>query len=214
MSSGKHRVPSRRNACTSLSSLVKVGLTVQFTRSTTRALLQEEPIVKFPVALGIVAGVIGGVLVWLYAGPLSALGLFAPATFMGAACYFAAGGDPAALRKSIPANLWGIVVATLTLLVASLVSGPALTGVVVGAGTLVMIAGGVVPFLEFVPGIVVAFAMTVGWGLLTSEAPLGLPLPLAALLVMVISFLIGNVFGWVGGLLAGRMVAGRATARV
>lgn len=169
---------------------------------------------KFPIALGIVAGVIGGILVWLYVGPLEAVGLFAPATFMGAACYFAAGADTPALTKGIAANVWGVIVGTLTLLVASLASGPALTGVVVGVGTAVMIFGGVVRFLEFIPGIVIAFAMTVGWGLLTTTAPMGLPLPLAALIVMVISFVVGEVFGWVAGLLAGRMVAGRSRTSV
>ena len=44
---------------------------------------------KLPVALAIVVGVVGGILTWLYLGPLSALGLFVPATFMGAAAYFA-----------------------------------------------------------------------------------------------------------------------------
>lgn len=167
---------------------------------------------KFPIALGIVAGVIGGILVWLYVGPLEAVGLFAPATFMGAACFFAAGGDTPALTKGIAANVWGVIAGALTLLVASLVSGAVLTGVVVGVGTAVMIFGGVLPFLAFVPGIVIGFAMTVGWGLLTTEAPLGLPLPLAALILIGISFVIGEVYGWVSGILATRMVAGRSAA--
>lgn len=167
---------------------------------------------KFPVALGIVAGVIGGILVWLYVGPLAAVSLFAPATFLGAASYFAAGGDVLALKKSTAANVWGVIVGVLTLLVASMVSGPALTGVVVGVGTAIMIASGVVPLLEFVPGIVIGFATTVGWGLLTTEAPMGLALPVAALVVMLISFVVGNLFGWVGGILAGKMVSTSSSA--
>ncbi len=35
---------------------------------------------KLPVALALVIGIVGGILTYLYVGPLSALGLFIPAT--------------------------------------------------------------------------------------------------------------------------------------
>lgn len=162
---------------------------------------------KLPVALAIVVGVVGGILTWLYAGPLAALGLFVPATFMGAACYFAAGGDLPALKKSLPANVWGVVMGTITLIVASLVSGAALTGVVVGAGTAILILGALVPLLEFVPGAVIAFAMTVGWGLLTSASGTDFAFATGPFTVMLVSFVIGGLYGWVGSILVGKLMA-------
>ncbi|GLZ51751.1 DUF1097 domain-containing protein [Actinomycetospora sp. NBRC 106378] len=167
---------------------------------------------KLPVALAIVVGVVGGILTWLYAGPLAALGLFVPATFMGAACYFAAGGDLPALKKSMPANIWGVVMGTITLIVAGLVSGPALTGVVVGAGTLILILGALVPLLEFVPGAVIAFAMTVGWGLLTSASGTDFAFATGPFTVMLISFVIGGLYGWVGSILVGKLMGATSSS--
>lgn len=88
---------------------------------------------KLPIALALVVGVIEGILTYLYVGPLAALGLFVPATFFGAANYFAAGGDPVALTKSVPANLWGVLWATIALILLGLVTNPAMIGVIVGA---------------------------------------------------------------------------------
>ncbi|MCD2196292.1 DUF1097 domain-containing protein [Actinomycetospora endophytica] len=167
--------------------------------------------VKLPVALAIVIGVVGGVLTWLYVGPLAALGLFVPATFMGAALYFAAGGDLPALKKSVPATVWGVVMGTVTLIVVGTVSGAAMTGVVVGAGTLVLILGALVPLLEFVPGAVVAFAMTVGWGLLSSASGTDFAFKTGPFTVMLISFVIGGLYGWVGSILVGKLIG--ATTR-
>lgn len=161
---------------------------------------------KLPVALALVVGVVGGILTWLYVGPLAALGLFVPATFMGAACYFAAGGDVPALKKSMPANIWGVVMGTITLIVAGFVSGAALTGVVVGAGTLVLILGALVPLLEFVPGAVIAFAMTVGWGLLTSASGTDFAFKTGPFTVMLVSFVIGGLYGWVASILVGKLM--------
>jgi hypothetical protein len=64
---------------------------------------------KLPVASALVIGVIGAIITYLYVGPLGGLGLMVPATFLGAASYFAAGGDKAALAKSVPTTVWGIV---------------------------------------------------------------------------------------------------------
>lgn len=60
------------------------------------------------VASALVIGVIGAIITYLYVGPLRSLGLMVPATFLGAASYFAAGGDRAALAKSVPTNVWSI----------------------------------------------------------------------------------------------------------
>jgi hypothetical protein len=103
----------------------------------------------------------------------------------------------------LPANIWGVVMGTVTLIVAGTISGPALTGVVVGGGTIILILGALVPLLEFVPGAVVAFAMTVGWGLLTSASGTDFAFKTGPFTVMLVSFVIGGLYGWVGSILVG-----------
>jgi hypothetical protein len=163
--------------------------------------------VKLPVALAIVVGVIGGVLTYLYVGPLAGLGLFVPATFIGAASYFAAGGDLAALKKSLPANIWGVVWATVALVLLGLVSSPVMVGVIVGGLTGVMILGALIPVFDFVPGQVVAYATTAGFGLLTKASGSDFSLPTGPFTVMLISFVIGGLYGYVSSILVGKLVA-------
>jgi hypothetical protein len=162
---------------------------------------------KVPVALAIVIGVIGVVLTYLYVGPLSALGLLVPATFLGAASYFAAGGDLAALKKSVPANIWGVVVGTVTLILLAHVATPILVGVVVGGMTAVFILGSLVPLLDFVPGAVIGFATTVAFGLLTKGSGTNFALPNGPFTVMLLSFLIGGAFGYVSSILVGKLAS-------
>lgn len=167
---------------------------------------------KLPVALAIVVGVVGGILTWLYVGPLSGLGLFVPATFLGAASYFAAGGDLPALTKSLPANLWGVLWGTIALIFIGLVSGPVMIAVVVGGFTGIMILGALVPALGFVPGHVIGYAMTAGFGLLTSASGTDFSLPTGPFTVMALSFVIGGLYGYAGSILVGKMVSSRSTA--
>jgi hypothetical protein len=164
---------------------------------------------RLPVALALVVGVIGGILTYLYVGPLGALGLFVPATFFGAASYFAAGGDLAALRKSVPANLWGVLWATIALILLGLVTSPAMIGVIVGGLTGVMILGALVPVLDFVPGQVIGYAATAGFGLLTKASGADFSLPTGPFTVMAISFLLGGAYGYVSSILVGKLMATR-----
>lgn len=165
---------------------------------------------KLPVALALVVGIVGGILTYLYAGPLGSLGLFIPATFLGAASYFAAGGDLPALMKSVPANLWGVAWATLALILLGMVTSPLMVGVVVGALTGLMILGAFVPALGFVPGQVIGYATTAAFGLLTSASGSDFALPTGPFTVMAISFILGGVYGYVGSVV-GKLVSARTT---
>ncbi|MFC4947268.1 DUF1097 domain-containing protein [Pseudonocardia sp. GCM10023141] len=162
---------------------------------------------KLPVALAIVVGVIGAVLTYLYVGPLAGLGLFVPATFIGAASFFAAGGDTAGLKKSLAGNIWGIIWATVALIVIGLVSGPVMVGIVVGAATAVLILGAFIPLFDFVPGGVFGFATTAGFGLLTKASGTDFSLPTGPFTVMLISFIIGGLYGYVASIIVGKLVA-------
>lgn len=167
---------------------------------------------KLPVALAIVVGVIGAILTYLYVGPLGGLGLFIPATFIGAACFFAAGGDVAGLKKSLAANAWGVIWGTIALIGVGLVSGPIMVGIVVGAATGLLILGGLIPVFDFIPGAVIAFATTAGFGLLTKGSGTDFSLPTGPFTVMLISFVIGGLYGWVAAILVSKLV-GSAPAR-
>jgi hypothetical protein len=162
--------------------------------------------VKLPVALALVIGLIGAILTFLYVGPLAGLGLFIPATFIGAGSYFAAGGDTAALRTSLAANIWGIVCATIALILVGLVGNALMVGVVVGVMTAVVILGALVPLLGFVPGSVFGFATTAAFGLLTKASGTDFSLPTGPFTVMLLSFVIGGLFGWVSSLIVGRIM--------
>lgn len=162
---------------------------------------------KLPVALALVVGVIGAILTYLYVGPLSALGLFVPATFLGAASYFAAG----SWQKSVPCNVWGIITGTITLILVGLVTSPVLVAVIVGVMTIVFVLGALVPLLDFVPATVAGYATTAGFGLLTKASATDFSLPTGPFTVMLLSFLIGAAFGYVSDLLVGRIMS-RSTA--
>lgn len=167
---------------------------------------------KLPVALALVIGLIGAILTYLYVGPLASLGLLVPATFLGAASYFAAGGDLAALKKSVPANIWGVVAGTVTLILLGLAASPALIGLIVGGMTAVLILGALVPLLAFVPGAVIGFATTVAFGLLSKASGTDFTLPTGPFTVMLLSFVIGGAFGYGSSILVGRLVTARAAS--
>lgn len=165
---------------------------------------------KLPVALALVIGLLGGVLTYLYVGPLAALGLFVPATFLGAASYFAAGGTTAALAPSLASNIWGAVGGTVALLLVATAGSPLLVGLYVGLMTAVVVLGAVVPLLGFVPGTVIGFATTAGFGLLTKASATDFSLPTGPFTVMLLSFAVGGLYGWVSSLLVGRLVGSPA----
>ena len=163
---------------------------------------------KLPIALALVVGIAGGVIAFLYVGPLSAVGLFIPATFLGAASFFAAGHGLDALKSSLPANLWGVAWATVALILLAMVTSPAMVGLIVGGVTGVMILGALVPALSFVPGQVVGLATTAAYGLLTKASGTDFSLPSGPFTVMALSFIIGGVVGgYVASILVGKLVA-------
>lgn len=167
---------------------------------------------KLPVALALVVGIVGGILTWLYVGPLSGLGLFVPATFIAAASFFAAGGDVEGLKKSVAANVWGVIWGTIALIGIGLVSGPVMIGVVVGGATVLMILGALLPALSFVPGMVLGLATTAGFGLLSKASGTDFSLPTGPFTVVLISVLIGAAYGYAGSLMVGKMMTSTSKA--
>lgn len=167
---------------------------------------------KLPVALALVVGVIGVVITYLYVGPLAGLGLLVPVTFLGAASFFAAGGDRPALTKSLAANIWGVVCGTITLILLGFAGNAFVVALIVGAMTAVFILGALVPILGFVPGSVIGFAPTVMFGLLTKASGTDFSLPSGPFTVLLLSIVIGGLYGYVSALLVGRLTAASTSA--
>lgn len=75
-----------------------------------------------------------------------------------------------------------------------------------------MIPGALIPALGFVPGHVIGYASTAGFGLLSGASGTDFSLPTGPFTVMAVSFVIGGLYGYVGSILVGRLVSSRSTA--
>jgi hypothetical protein len=162
------------------------------------------------VALSVSIGVLGGVatLLALYP-PLQGIyqvwiGFIAWATF------FAVGGNTAAVKTTIVAGIWGVICAYVAVLVIAAVPieglGILWPAIVVAVTVIILCLGAHVEALSNIPAGVYGYAATAGFtlvgGKLSTEAlttfDAGNPL-----IVAIVSIVIGTIFGFVSGKLAG-----------
>lgn len=126
--------------------------------------------------------------------------------FLGWASFYHCGGGVDGFRKSVGANLWGVVVAFIALLLITKVDpglpGPLWPSIVVGVTAGILVYGAKVEALGAIPASVYGYASTAGYGLLSgaslTEANLANPLICVAL-----SLVIGAIFGIVSERFAG-----------
>lgn len=161
-------------------------------------------------ALAIVIGAMGGLATYVYLGPLAPYGLAIWATFIAWASFFHCGGNEAALRNSIFANLWGALCATVGLVLVTQISLGALpvtAGVWVGVSVAVMILGAHVPLFGAIPAAVYGYASTAAFALLADKLGtlLGGGLGTNPFLTIGASMIIGNLLGYVSGKIAGSL---------
>ena len=166
-------------------------------------------------ALALSIAVLGGVWAFLALGPLGGETPIALVWvgFIAWGCYFAAGGDGAALQKTIAGMIFGAVMAGIALyLVGSgMLSGlGALAAPLIIAVTvfpLVAVAG--MNLLSVVPANVYGYAATAGLaltaGTVGNVTAAGLSNPVV---LVIISTIIGAIFGMLSGKLAG-MIGGK-----
>jgi hypothetical protein len=128
--------------------------------------------------------------------------------FIAWGCYFHTGGDTAALQKTIAGMVYGAVIAGVALYLVSsgmLSSLGALAAPVIIAVTvflLVIVAG--VNLLSVVPANVYGYAATAGYALSTNTAGNATMMDLSnPVLLVVVSTVLGAVFGMASGKLAG-----------
>ncbi len=103
------------------------------------------------------------------------LGLQIWAAFIAWASFYHCGGKVQGFIASVFANLWGVVMATLTLLAVSRLGFaeqlglPVWAGICVAIGVAVMILGAKIPIFSAIPATVYGYAATVALTLLTAD---------------------------------------------
>lgn len=154
-------------------------------------------------ALAVSIGLLGAVATYLF---LTVGTIQIWIGFIGWASFYHCGGGVAGLTKSVAANLWGVVMAFIALLVITKVD-PGLPGVlwpslVVGITAAILVLGAKIEALNVIPAGVYGYAATAGYGLLSgaslTEASLANPL-----IGVSLSLVIGGLFGIVSEKFAG-----------
>jgi hypothetical protein len=163
-------------------------------------------------ALAISIGLLGAVATWLFL-TIGTIQIWIG--FIGWASFYHCGGGTEGLRKSVLANLWGVVMAFIALLLITQVN-PGLPGViwpslVVGVTAAILVLGSKVEALNVIPATVYGFASTAGYGLLAPAAIPALTTVTWAnpLICVSLSLVIGGLFGIVSEKFAG-VIKGKA----
>ena len=161
-------------------------------------------------ALAVSIGALGAVATWLFL----TVGTFQIwIGFIGWASFYHCGGGVDGLRKSVGANLWGVVMAFIALLLITQVN-PGLPGViwpslVVGVAAAILVLGSKIPAFAVIPATVYGFASTAGYGLLSGASVTAVNMA-NPLICVAVSLVVGGLFGIVSEKLAGMIVAKRA----
>jgi hypothetical protein len=128
--------------------------------------------------------------------------------FIAWASFFVLGGGPNGFVRSVAANLAGIVIATVTLLVIAAVDGgTAIAALAVGLGSAAMVQASKIDLLSVTPAIVFGFASTVGTVAVRGDAVDVLSITHPSL-VAATAMVLGAGFGFASEWLAGVLTAG------
>ena len=168
------------------------------------------------VALSLSIAVLGGIWAFLALGPLAGF-VLVWAGFIAWGCYFHSGANVDALVKTIVGSIYGIVVAWIALLIIVNVSvaslGVVWPAIVVGVTVFFLVIVASIDKLSVVPANVYGYAATVAYAL-HQQGTDGGPGPLQSLtsasflnplILLIVSMVIGAIFGYVSGQLAGML---------
>lgn len=157
-------------------------------------------------ALAISIGALAAVATYLCLG--TTFGLQVWALFVGWGSFYHVGGGTDGLTKSAINHAWGVAVAAITLFVVGTVGGSVLvTSVIVGVSVVVLVMGAHTAAFSTIPAGVYGYASTAAFSLLTGVAIGEVAAMGGAALIVLISMIIGNVFGFVSEKVAGVMMA-------
>jgi Protein of unknown function (DUF1097) len=169
------------------------------------------------VALSLSIGVLGGIATMIF---LSVNGLLIWAAFIAWACFFHSGGDTNAFKTTMVCNIWGAVCAWVAAMVLlNVPAGPVPAGIVVGVTVFILVMGAHIKALSNIPAGVYGYASVFGFllgnaGQNLTKANLTAPNFSNALVTVVVSMVLGAIFGLASGKLAGALTkTAPATAR-
>lgn len=156
------------------------------------------------LALSVSVAVLGGIWAWICLGPAGGTILLVWVGFIGAACFFGAGGDQKALVRTIVGMIYGAAIAWITLMIIKNVSIPSLDSVwpaiVITVGVFFLVIVASIDVLSVVPANIYGFASVAGYTL--AKGALG---DLTAgnmnnpFFLVALSALCGGVLGWLMG---------------
>ena len=162
-------------------------------------------------ALAISVGVLGGIATWLFLGPLGGM-LAIWAAFIAWGCFFHCGGSESGLQSAILGNIAGAIIAGITLWVATQtglgdkIGLPLWAGICVGVGVAAMVLLANVEIFAAIPAQVYGFASVVALTLLGNGAGnLSAPAMANPVVVVILSMIVGAIFGWVSEKVAGML---------
>ncbi len=164
-------------------------------------------------ALAISVGVLGAIATWLFLGPLGgALAIWA--AFIAWGCFFHCGGKEHGLQSAILCNAAGAIIAGITLIVATKaglddkLGLPVWAAICVGVGVAAMVVLANIPLFATIPAQVYGFASVVAYTLMKDAAgSLTAPTLENPVVVVILSMIVGAIFGYVSEKVAG-MLAG------
>jgi hypothetical protein len=165
------------------------------------------------VALSVSIGILGGIATILYLK----LGLLIWAGFLAWACFFHTGGTTAALKTTIICNIFGALCAWVAAVIivsvplATSLTLPVWAGIVVGLTVLILCLAANIPALSSIPASVYGYAAVFAYLLQTPDTMAKEKLLSASLanafLIVAVSMILGALFGFVSGKMAGALTA-------
>ncbi len=168
------------------------------------------------VALSLSIAVLGAIWAFLALGPLTGF-VLVWAGFIAWGCYFHTGGDNNALVKTIAGTVYGAVVGWIALLIIVHVpiaaAGAVWPAIVVGATVFCLVIVASIEPLSTVPANVYGYAAIVGYSLHQPSAlqQLGVANFTNPLILLIVSLVVGAVFGYVSGQMASALTKSVAT---
>lgn len=163
------------------------------------------------LALSVSVGVLGAIWSWICLGPASGY-LLVWVGFIGAACFFGAGGDQKALIRTIVGMIYGAIIAWITLTIINKVPVPSLgavwPAVVIGVLVFFLVIVASIDVLSCVPANVYGFAAVAGYTLAAGDkADLTAANFTNPLILVAISAACGGVLGYLMNQLANAIKA-------
>lgn len=171
------------------------------------------------VALSLSIAVLGAIWAFLALGPLAGF-VLVWAGFIAWGCFFHTGGDQKALIKTICGNIFGIVVAWIALLlIVKINGGLVVNAIIVGVTVFFLVIVAKIDQLSAVPANVYGYAATVAYSLHEKGVPGATPDVMGTgplenltsgnlqnpLILLIVSMVLGAIFGLISGKLAGAL---------